>query len=84
MNHPKSTTAIIAIATMKYHLMLGLLVKVSTFMPKKPTVNVKGRKMNVTQLSRHIDVLSCNPCLLSRIPTDLYIRSCMTISVDST
>ena len=80
MYQPKSTAAIIGTAAMKNHLMLGSFVNVSTFIPKKPTVKVRGRKMKVIQLRRHMDVLSCKPCLLSRISTDLYMRSCIKIS----
>lgn len=32
---------------MKYHFIFGLFSKRSTFMPKKPVMKVRGRKMNV-------------------------------------
>lgn len=32
---------------MKYHFIAGLFENRSTFMPKKPVIKVKGRKMNV-------------------------------------
>ena len=62
-------------AATKYQLIEGSSLKVSTFMPKKPTIKVNGRKMNVIQLSRHMESPSCNDCRESLIPTDLYIRS---------
>ena len=56
-----------------YHFKLGLFSNTSTFMPKTPTVKVKGRKINVIQDSRHKLMLSCSDCRESRISTDLYI-----------
>lgn len=55
--------------------MLGKFSNKSTFMPKNDTENVNGRKMNVIQLSRHIESPSCSDCLESRIATDRYINS---------
>ena len=60
-------------AEMKNHLMLGSPEKVSTFMPKKPTVNVSGRNMKVIQESLHMLVPSWREWRASRMPTDLYI-----------
>ncbi len=53
--------------------MLGFSANVSTFMPKNPTVNVRGRKMNVIHDRRQRDVFNSKDCLESLISTDLYI-----------
>lgn len=50
---PMRTMAIIGTAEAKYHRMEGYAFepwKMSTFMPKKEEMNVRGRKMNVIQL----------------------------------
>lgn len=71
------TARIRGIAMAKYHQMLGKDLsppwKVATFMPKKPLRKVRGRKMNVIQDSRHMDVPSWSECRESRISTLLYI-----------
>lgn len=57
----------------KYHFMEGLFSKRSTFIPKKPDIKVRGRKIKVTQDNLHMLVPSCNDCRESLIATDLYI-----------
>lgn len=69
-------------AVTKYHLMLGSSAKVSTFIPKKPTMKVKGKNMKVIQDRRHIDVFSCKECRESLISTLLYMRSGWPVSLD--
>ncbi len=49
--------------------------QISRLHPKKLLIKVKGRKMNVIHDKRHMLVLSCKEWRLSRISTDLYIRS---------
>lgn len=63
------------ISATKNHFIDGVSppTKVFTFIPKKPTINVAGRKMNVIQDSLHIDDPSCKEARESLIPTDLYI-----------
>ena len=55
------------------HLIGGSFWKVSTFMPKKPTRNVSGKKMKVIQLSLQRLVFSSTDFRASRMLTDLYI-----------
>jgi len=54
-----------------HHKMEGLCSKTSTFMPKKPETNVRGRKMNVIQLSLQRLAFSLSDSWVSRIAADL-------------
>jgi hypothetical protein len=72
-SHPRSIMNMKGIAVKKYHLIDGFFLKVSTFMPKKPDKNVRGRKMKVIQLKRQRLALSSSDKRASRMLTDLYI-----------
>jgi hypothetical protein len=72
-SHPRSIIIMKGIAVKKYHLIDGFFLKVSTFMPKKPDKNVRGRNMNVIQLKRQRLALSSSDKRASRMLTDLYI-----------
>lgn len=72
-----TTSSMSGMATMKYHFRPGKFPspgwKVATFMPKKPEMKVKGRKMKVIQERRHMERPSWRDWRESRISTDLYI-----------
>jgi hypothetical protein len=55
-----------------YHFKDGPLSKILTFIPKKPTKNVSGKKMKVIQLRRHRLAFSERESLASLMLTDLY------------
>ncbi len=56
---------------LSYHPIDGLLENRSTFIPKKPDTNVRGRKMNVTQLSRQRLAFSFSDTCVSLMAADL-------------
>ena len=57
----------------KYHWTGGLSANQSTFMPKNPERNVRGRKIKVIQLSLHRLALMSKDRRVSLMATDLYI-----------